>query len=94
MRLTWRDRHTVAAGAAACAVCCAAPVLGLLGIGLGGAAATAFAAVFAGAVFAVVVGVVSAGVFWKQRSRRRTAGTPATPSPGPVAVTLSDRPPD
>lgn len=39
MRLTWRDRHTVAAGAAACAVCCAAPVLGLLGIGVGGAAA-------------------------------------------------------
>jgi hypothetical protein len=32
MRLTWRDRHTVAAGAAACAVCCAAPVLGLLGM--------------------------------------------------------------
>ena len=92
MRLTWRDRHTVAAGAAACAVCCAAPVLGLLGIGLGGAAATAFAAAFAGTVFALVVGVVSAAVFWRQRSRRNLPVS--THAPGPVSVTLGDRPPD
>lgn len=90
MRLTWRDRHTVAAGAAACAVCCAAPVLGLLGIGLGGAAATAFAAVFAGAVFALVVGAVSAAVFWRQRARGRATAVPAH---GPVPVILGDRPP-
>ena len=91
MRATWRDRHTVAAGAAACAVCCAAPVLGLLGIGLGGAAATAFAAVFAGAVFALVVGAVSAAAFWRQRTRRNPGDSA---SPGPVPVTLGDRPTD
>ncbi|MEO6414036.1 MAG: hypothetical protein ABIO48_15720 [Pedococcus sp.] len=92
MRLTWRDRHTVAAGAAACAVCCAAPVLGLLGIGVGGAAATAFAAVFAGSVFALVVAVVSVAVFWRRHSRRNTSTAPAPSEPTPV--TLGQHPPD
>lgn len=42
----------VGAGAAACAVCCAAPLMALVGIGVTGAAATALTAAFGGIVFA------------------------------------------
>lgn len=54
-----RDRHLVGAGAAACAVCCAAPVLSLLGLAGVGAAATIATLVLAGTVFALVVGVAA-----------------------------------
>ena len=55
MRLRLRDRHLYGAGAAACAVCCAPPVLALLGIAGAGIAATIATAAFAGIVFALVV---------------------------------------
>lgn len=48
-----RNRHLAGTGAPACAVCCAGPVLGLLGLAGTGAAATAAAFLFAGVMFAV-----------------------------------------
>ena len=53
MTLSLKNRHLYGAGAAACAVCCAAPILAVLGIA--GAAATIATFVFAGAVFDLVV---------------------------------------
>lgn len=63
----------------------------MLGVGLGGAAATAFAAVFAGSLFALFIGAVSLAVFWRQRAlRNATAAAPPEPTP----ITLGQRPPD
>lgn len=96
--MSLRDRHLVGAGAAACAVCCAAPVLGILGLAGAGAAATAatFAFAFAGTVFALVVGIASvAGVLMRRRSQRAgpTAGAQgAVPQTGPVLVDLAPGP--
>ena len=70
-----RDRHVVGVGAAACAVCCAPPVLGLLGVAGAGVVGTIGAFVFAGAVFAMVVGVAAlAGVLVRRRSTAKAAG--------------------
>lgn len=71
------DRHLLGAGAAACAVCCAPPLLGLLGIV--GAAATVATFVLAGVVFAVVVGVAT-GLALLAR-RRPLAGSCEQPGP-------------
>lgn len=64
----------VGAGAAACAACCAGPIVGFL-------AATGIAsvlgAVIFGAVGLVAVVVVSA-VLWQQRRHRQEQCTPAT----------------
>jgi uncharacterized protein (DUF58 family) len=81
----------VGAGAAACAVCCAAPLLTLLGIGVTGAAATALTAAFAGAVFAVVVAAATVAAVVVRRRRTR-AGACSTGTPGPVTVELRRRP--
>ncbi len=79
----------VGAGAAACAVCCAAPLMTLLGIGLTGAAATAFTLAFAGIVFALVVAVATvAAVLYRRRQAQRTACAPASTNAGPVPVEL------
>jgi hypothetical protein len=48
MSATWKDRLLLGAGAGACAVCCAAPLLAFLGIA--GVAATIGTFVFAGAL--------------------------------------------
>ena len=77
-------------GAAACAVCCAAPLMGLLGIGATGAAATALTAAFAGVVFALVVGAASLGAVVLRRRRAR-GNACATVAPGPVPVELGGR---
>ena len=78
------------AGAAACAVCCAAPLAALVGIGLTGVAATAFALAFAGVVFAVVVALATVGaVVLRRRQGDRHA---CAPSAGPVPVELGSRP--
>jgi hypothetical protein len=84
----------VGAGAAACAVCCAAPLMTLLGIGLTGAAATALTLAFAGIVFGVVVAVATvAAVVHRRRQAARNAGATAGADAGPVAVELlSTRP--
>ena len=87
----------VGAGAAACAVCCAAPLLTLLGIGVTGAAATALTLTFAGLVFGVVVAVatVAAIVVRRRQARRSTCGDGvAGEVTGPVSVQLLSTPPD
>jgi hypothetical protein len=59
--------------AAACAVCCAPPVLALVGIAGGGALATGATLAFAGLAFAVVVAVISVAAFIiRKRTPRRT----------------------
>lgn len=85
MNLTLKDRHLYGAGAAACAVCCAAPILTLLGIA--GAAATVATFVFAGAVFGLVVAAAAAIAVWNQRRQRRRAS--CTIETGPVEVELT-----
>lgn len=71
MSLSLKDRHLYGAGAAACAVCCAAPLLTLLGIGVAGAAATVATFVFAGIVFGLVVAAGALLAVWNQRRLRR-----------------------
>jgi hypothetical protein len=73
----------VGAGAAACAVCCAAPLMALVGIGVTGAAATALTAAFAGLVFAIVVAAATLAAIVVRRRRSR-AGACSTDGPGPV----------
>ena len=75
--MSLKDRHVWGAGAAACAVCCAVPLMTLLGIGVAGTAATVATFAFAGGIFAVVVGVGSLAAVWTQRRRRR-ADEPGT----------------
>jgi hypothetical protein len=63
-----KDRHLVGVGVAACALCCAAPVLGLLGIATVGFAATAATFAFAGLAFAAVVAIATvAGIVMRRR---------------------------
>ncbi|WP_254069699.1 hypothetical protein [Pimelobacter simplex] len=88
-----KDRHLLGAGAAACAVCCAPPLLALLGIAGAGIAATAATIAFAGLAFGLVVlaatllGVLAQG-------RRAATSTDACSGDGPVEVTISTRRPD
>lgn len=70
--MSLKDRHLLGAGAAACAVCCAVPLMTLLGIGVAGTAATLATFAFAGLTFAVVVGLGTLAAVWTQRRRRRT----------------------
>jgi hypothetical protein len=87
----------VGAGAAACAVCCAAPLLTLLGIGVTGAAATAVTLTFAGLVFGAVVAVVTiaAIVVRRRQDQRRACDDGATgEDTDPVTVQLLSTPPD
>jgi hypothetical protein len=82
-------RYLIGGAAAACAVCCATPLLTLFGIGLAGTAATVAALAFAGVVFAIVVGVGTIAALWRQRRRRPTATTPAA-----VHIELTPRRPE
>lgn len=77
--MSLKNRHLYGAGAGACAVCCAAPLLTFLGIA--GAAATIATLIFAGLVFGVVVGPAAAYAVWSQRrqARRRTCAPDARP---------------
>jgi len=91
--MSLRERHLWGAGAAACAVCCAAPVLALLGIAGAGLAATVATIAFAGLVFGLVVAAATLGAIVLKR--RRDAGATCPPSEsGPVEVFLSGRPAD
>lgn len=61
---------TMGLGVAACAVCCAAPLIALLGITGGGLIATAATFAFAGSAFGLVVGAATvAGVVYQRRHR-------------------------
>lgn len=86
MSLSLENRHLYGAGAAACAVCCAAPVLAVLGIA--GAAATLATLVFAGIVFALVV-AAGAAVTYGTRRRRLRQRTCQSAAPGPVDLPLT-----
>jgi hypothetical protein len=72
-----QDLALVGAGAAACAVCCAGPILGFL-------AAIGLATVLGVIVFGTI-GIVIAGcaiiVLVQRRRRRTTAGAPAVEQP-------------
>ena len=83
-----KDRHLVGAGVAACAVCCAPPILAFLGIA--GVAAAIATFVFVGAAFGLVVGAAAllAVLHRRRQSRRRACGT----DPGPVDIELSKSP--
>jgi len=83
MNLSLKDRNLFGAGAVACAVCCAAPLLTLLGVA--GAAATAATFAFAGIVFGVVVAAGALIAVWNQRRQRQQCST----EPGPVEVEFS-----
>lgn len=85
MSVSLKDRHLVGAGAAACAVCCAVPLLTLLGVA--GAAATVATFIFAGAVFGLVVAAGAMLAVWRQR-RHRNRQSCATDQ-GPFDVELS-----
>lgn len=85
--MSLKDRHLFGVGAAACAVCCAAPLLTLLGIA--GAAATVATFVFAGVVFGLVVAAGTLLAVWTQRRhRQREACTPES-AQGPVDLEFS-----
>ena len=79
MSFSFRGRHIFGAGAAACAVCCAAPVLTLLGVA--GAAATLATFVFAGVVFGLVVGsgALAAALVQRRQRTRQSAAVPQDP---------------
>ena len=81
-----RDRHLVGGAAAACAVCCAAPVIGFLGVA--GFAATAVTLAFAGVVFALVVGLAAIAAVLVRPSRVRRASCTVAEATEPVAVEL------
>lgn len=83
MNLSRKDRHLFGAGAAACAVCCAAPLLTLLGVA--GAATTVATVAFAGIAFGVVVAAGSLFAVWNQRRRAQQC----VDEPGPVDVEIS-----
>ena len=63
-------RYLIGGTAAACAVCCAPPVLALIGIAGAGAAATVATLLFAGLVFGLVVAVASVVAFVMRKRRR------------------------
>jgi hypothetical protein len=86
VNLSPKDRHLIGAGAAACAVCCAAPLLTVLG--LAGAMATVATFVFAGVVFGLVVAAGAVFAVWKVRRQARCAPSGS----GSVEVELSSRP--
>ena len=81
-----RDRHLAGGVAAACAVCCAAPLVGFLGVA--GFAATALTLAFAGAVFALVVGVATVAALLVRRSRARQVACAPSAEAGAVPLEL------
>lgn len=79
-----KDRHLFGVGAAASAVCCAAPVLTLLGVA--GVAATVVTFDFAVVVFGLVV--AGAALFTVRIQRRRRRSERRFPA-APFAVEIS-----
>jgi ethanolamine utilization microcompartment shell protein EutL len=89
-----KDRHLFGAGAAACAVCCAPPLLALLGIAGAGLAATIATVAFAGLAFGIVVLAGSLLALWARRRASADACAADGPVEGPVDVTIGARPTD
>lgn len=67
---------TLGMGAAACAVCCAPPVIALLGIASGGVIATIATVAFAGLAFGLVVALATIATLIYRRRQRRQACAP------------------
>lgn len=84
----FKDRHLVGAGVAVCPVCCAPPILALLGIA--GVAATVATFVFVGVVFGLVVGAAALLAVWHRR--RQTRSRSCATDVGPVDIELSRTP--
>jgi len=63
-------RYLIGGGAAACAVCCAPPVLALAGIAGAGVFATVATFAFAGLVFALVVAALSVATYVVRKRQR------------------------
>lgn len=68
-----KGRYMVGGAVAACAVCCAPPVLALVGIAGGGALATGATFAFAGLAFAIVVAAITVGAFIIRKRTPRQA---------------------
>ena len=79
-----KGKHVAGMGAAVCAVCCAGPVLALLGIAGAGAGATLATFAFAGIAFAAVVLAATLGAIWL---RRRSARVETCESSGSSCAT-------
>ena len=92
MSAKFKDRHLLGTGAAACAICCAPPLLALAGIAGAGLVATVATFAFAGLAFGAVVLVASLLAVWARR--RSTAAEVACSDEGPVEVTITARPKD
>lgn len=93
-----KDRHLLGVGAAACAVCCAPPLLALLGLAGAGLAATIVTLAFAGLAFGAIV--LAGALFAVCAGRRAVANACAPdtrfdgPVTGPVDVAIGARPTD
>lgn len=87
-------RYLAGAGAAACAVCCAAPILALLGIAGTGLAAAVATMALAGATFGLVVLLGTVLAVFLGRRRESNSGCHSEASSGPVMVQLSSGPAD
>lgn len=75
-----QDRHLVGAGVAACAVCCAPPLLALLGFAGLGLGATLATIAFAGFAFGAVVLAATLLGLWAHRRRTMAASAPEVTS--------------
>lgn len=84
-----KDRHLLGAGAAACAVCCAPPLIGLLG--LAGFAATAATVVFVGVVFGLVVGAATLLALVVRRRRATRGAREAGGASGTLDMSVTPR---
>jgi hypothetical protein len=68
-----QNRHLAGAGVAVCAVCCAPPLLALIGIAGTGALATVATLAFAGLAFGMVVLLATVAAVWWRRHQVQTA---------------------
>lgn len=91
-----KDRHLLGAGAAACAVCCAPPLLALLGIAGAGAVATVATIAIAGVTFGtVVLAATLVGLWARKRAHRADPASHCASdenNAGPVDVTIGTAP--
>ena len=82
MSATRGNATIVGVGVAACALCCAGPILGILtAIGLGTAAGIALLG-----TAALLVGAIAVALVLARRRRRRTACVPGITEPVPVEL--------
>lgn len=81
-------RYVLGGGAAACAVCCAPPVLALVGIAGAGTVATVATLALAGLVFALVVAAASLVAFVLRKRRRDREFDLQVPLPPPASRLL------